>query len=220
MNGLRPGDVLTNLNCGGCQNRQILVLARAGDYRYDFSVRADEVKIIRDSKGPWRWVEHEQVFRNSDGLVHDHIGTEIEVREGAGLRELQWYRELPSPGLVRFHIDPRGALGSFRDPSTEAKLEAIVNRSDDNDGFARDLQQAVELIFAGSTDAVDERRMRYLVSLVHAVGQKLGRDRQPGAEDILMSILMGGEGFADLLGAAGRAERHRAESNGATRRSA
>ena len=34
MTGLRPGDVLTNLNCGGCQERKILVLARVGGHRH------------------------------------------------------------------------------------------------------------------------------------------------------------------------------------------
>ncbi len=192
MNGLRPGDVLTNLNCSGCQNRKILVLAHVGDDRYDFSVRADEVNIIRDREGPWRWVEHERLFRNKDGVAHDHIGSDVEVLEGAGLRELRWYRELPNPGLARFHIDPKNALGNFRDPATEAKLEALLNRSGDNEGFARDLQQAIELIFAGGPDVLDERRMRYLVTLANASGQRLGRSR--GIGDILGAVIMGGAG--------------------------
>lgn len=195
MNGLRPGDVLTNLNCHGCQGRKILVLARVGEDRYDFSARADEINIVRDREGPWRWHESEQVFRNRDGTAHDHIGSEVEVLEGAGLRELAWYRELPNPGLARFHIDPRNALGHFRDPSTEAKIEAIINRSDDNEGFARDLQQAVEFIFGSSSEMIDERRMRYLVSLVHAAGQKFGRSRGLGVDDILGAVIMSGGGM-------------------------
>lgn len=199
MNGLRPGDVLTNLNCRGCQDRKILVLARVGEDRYDFSVRANEINIIRDSDGPWRWNESEQVFRNRAGTAHDHIGAEVEVLEGAGLRELAWYRELPNPANARFRIDPRQALGAFQEPGTMAKLEAIINRSDDDAGFARDLQQAIELIFAGNADAVDERRMRYLVTLIHAAGQKFGRGRGLGVDDILSAVIMRGGGMmADL----------------------
>ncbi len=199
MTGLRPGDVLTNLNCAGCQSRKILVLARVGDDRYDFSVRANEINIIRDTDGPWRWNEAEQLFRNRDGTAHDHIGSEVEVLEGAGLRELLWYRELPSPNLTRFQIDPRNALGAFLDPGMVAKLEAIINRSDDDAGFARDLQQAVELVFAGSVDVVDERRMRYLVTLIHSVGQKLGRtSRGMGMGDILGAVIMGAGGQEGL----------------------
>lgn len=192
MNGLRPGDVLTNLNCSGCHDRKILVLAHVGDDRYDFSVRADQINIVRDREGPWRWVEHERLFRNKDGVAHDHIGSDVEVLEGAGVRELQWYRELPNPGLARFHIDPANALGNFRDPATEAKLEAIINRSDDNEGFARDLQQAIEFIFAGIPDVLDERRMRYLVTLANATGQRFGRSR--GLGDILGAVIMSGAG--------------------------
>lgn len=203
MNGLRPGDVLTNLNCPGCSSRKILVLARAGDDRYDFSVRHDNINIVRDRNGPWRWNEHEQVFRNKEGDAHDHIGAEVEVLEGAGLRELQWFRELPNPAHVRFRINPRDAMASFIEPSTVAKMEAIINRSgaDDVAGFAADMQQAIDLIFVGSTDVVDERRMRYLVTLTHSVAHKITENsRKRGLQEIFGSVIMGGpDGLAELL---------------------
>lgn len=196
MSSLRPGDVLTDLACGGCRDRKILVLARAGEGRYEFSERADEINIVRDQKGPWRWVEHRLHFENDRGEIHDHIGAEVRLLEGAGLMQLQWYRELPAPEQARFHIDPKNALAHFTDPAMEAKLVALLNREAEgnNAEFARNLQQAIDLIFGGATHAVDERRMRHLVVLAHAVGQKLARSsRGPSIADIL-GAFVGGQG--------------------------
>lgn len=171
MNSLRPGDVLTNLNCEGCAGRKILVLARVGANRYDFSVRANEINIVRDRQGPWRWVENERLFRNNDDVAHDHIGAEVELLEAAGTRELQWYRELPQPALARFAIDPKNPVGAFEERKLSMMIDALINRSADSSELARNSQLAVDLIFGSASEGVDERRMRHLVALAHMIGK-------------------------------------------------
>lgn len=209
MTGLRPGDVLTNLNCGGCRDKKILVLGRV-DESLDFSVRASELNIARDPEGPWRWNMAEMVFKNADGEVYDHIGSDVEVLEGAGLRELNWYRKLPQPVDTRFHIDAKRVLGDLQEPAILAKWQALLRRSDNDQSMTVNMQLAIDLIFGDqAADMIDERRMRLLMSLVHNLAQQLGTNtlmRAKEATDGLMGrgrvgikiMSLGPDGLGDM----------------------
>lgn len=205
MFNLRPGDVITGLNCGGadCSNRKILVLARCGGDYFDFSRRDNDINIARDPEGPYRWNEQEEVFRNAKGLAHDHIGLDSVVLEGAGLVQLGWYRELKDSSAARYFIEPSNLLGTVNEPGTIAKILALMNRSgDDPVEHVKNMSLALDLIFAGSETALDERRMRLLHVLVNSnaamrADRHLEGLRQAMQEDV-MGQLFGGRSEVPL----------------------
>lgn len=231
MIGLRAGDVLTNLNCGNCQQKQILVLENLGNGLFDFSVRDHDINIIRDQHGPWRWSISDMVFRNKEGDVHQHIGHDIKVREAVALREVGWYKKLPQLTDARFAIDPDNVVGDLHEPALGAKLTALMNRSDSASDFYQNLQLAIDLILGDSAELVDERRMRLIMSVVHDVGlhlankrQSLQRDPFAGLGEII-GAFMGGEGrsghgpsLIDLFAQMERGSRSGSEEFGGRRR--
>lgn len=195
MLSLRPGDVITGLKCGGddCSSRKILVLARCGNDHFDFSQWADDINIVRDPEGPYRWNEQEEVFRNANGVAHDHIGPDAVVLESAGLLQLGWYRELKSSSAARFFIEPSNLLGVVSEPGTLAKIEALMNRSvDDPVERVKNVSLAMDLIFAGNEMVLDERRMRLLHILVNFAATVQVRGIHRSTADDLMSQLFGG----------------------------
>jgi hypothetical protein len=162
MTQLRPGDVITDLDCPGCRQKQVLVLARAGDDYFDFSMRAPHISIIRDTSGPWRWTSHRQRFVSKAGKVYDHIAADATVLEGAGMLELTWYRELQNAPNPRFPIRLNDLFDSVAsEPGLRLKIEALLNREPKDE--ARNMMRMIDLIFAGAETAVTEKRMRLLM---------------------------------------------------------
>ncbi len=206
MFNLRPGDVITGLNCGGadCSSRKILVLARCGDDRFDFSRRDNSINIIRDLEGPYRWNEQEEVFRNAKGVAHDHIGPDAVVLEGAGLVQLGWYRELKDSSAARFFIEPGNLLGTVNEPGTIAKFTALMNRSgDDPAEHVKNMSLAMDLIFAGSETVLDERRMRLLHVLVNSDAAMRSERHLDGIRQSMKSDF-----FGRIFGGSGEAPLH------------
>lgn len=200
MIGLRPGDVLTNLNCGGCRDKKILVLGRV-DEGLDFSMRASELNIARDLRGPWRWNMADMVFKNAAGEVYGHIGPDVKVLEGAGLRELGWYRKLPQPSDARFHIDAERLIGDLHEPALLAKWQALLNRSDTDQSMAVSAQLAIDLVFGDqAADMIDERRMRLLMALVHTLAQQLGTNTLKWAKEATDALMGRGRVGIDIMG--------------------
>ncbi len=170
MQNLRPGDAITNLDCPVHRNHRILVLASCGGTWFDFSVKSvGALSIVRDTKGPWRWDDHAEAFVNHDGRQYGHVGPETIVQQGAGIEQLQWYRDLPAPEADRWYIDPDDLIGTAGDPGTIAKLEALLARPDEGDGRQqiRNTSHVLEMILGG-TGALDARRMRLLHVLINS----------------------------------------------------
>lgn len=188
MRNLRPGDVITNLDCVVHRSSRVLVLARRGDTWFDFSEKADgQLLIVRDAHGPWRWDDGAETFVNNDGEEYGHISPDTIVQEGAGLEQVQWYRELPAPESDRWFISPRHMLDAVGDPGTLAKLEAILARQKgaDPEQSIRNLSHALELIFAG-TGVLDNRRMRLMHVLMHSQSRLSQHERR--TDDLLGAL--------------------------------
>lgn len=213
MRSLRPGDVITNLNCPEHQYHRILVLASRGGTKFDFSLKAGEnLNIIRDPRGPYHWDDTGQTFVNDRGDHYGHIGPDTVVLQGAGLEQVDWYRSLPAPQSDRFFINPRNLSGTLADPGTLAKIEALLNREgDEDDGGAqqvRNMSHVLDLIFAG-TGALDARRASLLQLVINGAvcAAKESRHRESlGIEDILEFMSLD----AMLSRGAHRSERPRA----------
>ena len=192
MRSLRPGDVITNLDCIVHRHARVLVLSSRGGGWFEFSEKAEaQLLIVRDTNGPWRWDDTMETFVNHDGQEYGHISPDTIVQEGAGLEQVQWYRELPAPESDRWFISPRHMLDAAGDPGTLAKLEALLARQKgaNAEQQIRNLSHALELIFAG-TGALDNRRMRLMHVLLHSQSRISRRERQT---DDLMGTLFGDE---------------------------
>ncbi len=220
MRTLRPGDVITNLDCPKHRHHRILVLASRGGTKFDFSMKAsNDLNIIRDPNGPYHWNDVEQTFENDSGDDYGHVGADTVVLQGAGLEEVEWYRSLPPAQSDRFFINPKNLTGTKVDPGTLAKIEALLNRvgDEDDDGAqqVRNVSHALELIFAG-TGALDARRaslMQLLINAsVYAAQESLKREEQlRGLHDFFETLVSGGEMFSQ---GQQRSERPRSRANG------
>lgn len=200
MIGLRPGDVLTNLECVVCRGHKILVLARVGE-GFDFSVRHSKLNIARDPKGPWRWNMEQGRFTNESGEVYDHIGPGVQVLEAAGMTELGWYRKLPQPANARFAIEARDLLGRFQDPALLAKWPALLARGTDDQSLTVNMQLAIDLIFGDDADSViDERRMRLLMMFTHHLAQQLGANTLKRRSSPIEELLRRGGLGVNIMG--------------------
>lgn len=208
MKGLRPGDVLTGFDCSKHQHHQVLVLERKGQ-KFEFSRMAPPgvISIARDEKGPWTWDDRSEMFMNEEGVAYDHIAPGIEVLEAAGLEQVQWYRELPHPNMERWRISPENLIGMVNDPAMSAKLEALLDRlqsADDEYATVRTISQVIELVFAGSGQSLDERRLRWLHVIVNSITRlALSREQRglPQGLDSAAEALMGIFAMSDLMGA-------------------
>lgn len=217
MRTLRAGDVITNLNCPKHRHHRVLVLARSGGTKFEFSLKAaEDLNIIRDPRGPYHWDDENQTFVNDAGRGYGHIGKDTVVLEGAGREQVEWYRSLPPAQSDRFFINPNNLLGTNADPGTLAKIEALLSREgDEDDGGAqqvRNMGHVLDLIFAG-TSALDARRASLLLlvinSQVHAA--KADQRESAGIEDLLGSLMS----LDAMMGPGGlRFERPRARANG------
>lgn len=207
MSSLRPGDVITGLSCcQECNKLNILVLGRQGDGFFDFSLKSQNIGILRDPNGPYRWDERAMCFVNKDGHMHDHIDKTAVIIEGAGLVELGWYRQLPLYGAVRHRISPRGLMGPIDEPGTLAKVSALLEGAQNSDEYVAGVSLAIDMIFAGHEHVVDERRMRLLQALINMAAEVQNkRTRSPGPLDFAAMLgEMGGLGLGDLLSGLGR----------------
>lgn len=154
----------------------------------------------------------DMVFKNKKGEVYDHIGSEVEVLEAAGMRELGWYRSLPQPADVRFHIDAQRVIGGLQEPAILAKFQALLNRGETSQSMTVNMQLAIDLIFGDqAADMIDERRMCLFLMLVHNLAQQLGtnmlkRRLGPLAEmmghglDDISILGLGPDGLEELFG--------------------
>jgi len=166
------------------------------------------LSIVRDTDGPWRWDEQAETFVNHGGDEYGHIGSETIVQEGAGIEQVQWYRELPAPEADRWYIDPSD-IGTAGDPGTLAKLEALMKRPDEGDGHQqiRNISHVLEMILSG-TGALDARRVRLLQVLINIVAVAADRGGRMRSDDGMPPEL------AALFGAMGGLGRRRPEGGG------
>jgi hypothetical protein len=167
---LRPGDVITNLACGECADKQILVLERhQTDCSFDFSVRGNSLSITKDVKGPFHWRPGMNTFVDQNGRAYEHINRESVVIQGAGMTELGWYCDLPKPDEAPFLIN----METLTDPVAHAKLvkiDAIVARVHSHGGrlgvVTSSMQQAIMLALGNAE--VSEDQMRTLLVVVNS----------------------------------------------------
>lgn len=215
---LRPGDIIANLACSECAERQILVLERhQTDCSFDFSMRGDTPSIVKDKTGPFRWNADRNMFVDKDGRLYDHISREAVVFQGAGMTELQWYRDLPKPDEVAFLIGMHG-LTSKISQAQLAKLKAVVGRSIAG-GAAQALngmQQAVAFVLSDS-QLTDEQMRGLLIVInlfvaetVQAFEERSLIDTLDGAFSALFRSMGGGDFDDDMdFGQRGPARRER-----------
>lgn len=189
---LRPGDVITNLACGECADKQILVLERhQTDCTFDFSMRDHSLRIVKDPKGPFRWHASMNTFVDNDGRPDDHINRDSVVFQGAGMTELKWYRDLPQLNEAPFLISLEALTGSV-DRAQLAKIDAVVARIHGHKGrlsaVTNSMQQAVMLALGNAE--VSEGQMRSLLVVINSYLADAVRELEKrSATDALTSAL-------------------------------
>lgn len=94
MCGLEPGDVLAPLSPSVPPGHRILVLDRTPDEGLILSLPSDQLRIVADKKGPFRWLEEAETIVDGDNNPHELIDLSTMVTKGAGRELVSEYRAL------------------------------------------------------------------------------------------------------------------------------
>ncbi len=199
MCSLLPGDVLTNFDCPVHHKRRVLVLDRDDDGWLEFSGMSDSgLSIVVDPRGPFRWDDGRQTFSTKKGAAYGHVTATIEVLEGTGSEQSDWYRALSDPQYDPYNIDPNNLPGAYAERSIMAKINALLQRESDGDGGAqqvRNVSQALDLVCDGALDA---RQASLILYIINGVATKAVQDQQREHPLAGLEGMMGGS-LSDML---------------------
>ncbi len=94
MCALEPGDVLAPLTSPVPSGYRILVLDRAPDGVLTLSYPCQDLRIVADPKGPFRWLEEAETLVDSEENPHELIDLGTLVEKSTGLALVSEFREL------------------------------------------------------------------------------------------------------------------------------
>ncbi len=94
MCALQPGDVLTSLSSYVPPEYRILVLARSDDGQLTLSLPCEDLRLVADPKGPFRWLEEAETLVDSENNPHEVIDLGTQVAKAAAVPLAVEYAEL------------------------------------------------------------------------------------------------------------------------------
>lgn len=128
MRALEPGDVLAPLSPSVPPDHRILVLDRTPDEGLILSLPCDQLRIVADQKGPFRWLDDAETIVDRDNNPHELIDLSTMVEKGACPELVSEYRELVALTRTLQIVSGKrvDAIVNQGDPSLRRCIDAVL----------------------------------------------------------------------------------------------